>query len=90
MSVYDIDERPPKFGDYVEIEQKRYSVDNQWYLYKVIGQLASNCYVDVPVQCPDHGTIHDEMVDVVACICCGVCETEVLKYRLVDVRIWGD
>lgn len=77
-----------KFGDYVEIEQKRYSIKNQWYIYKVMGRLESNYYVDVPVQCPGSNTPHDEVVDVVACVCCGVCETEVLKYRLIDVCIW--
>ena len=28
-----------KFGDYVEIEQKRYGVENEMYTYKVIGCL---------------------------------------------------
>ena len=41
----------------------------------------------MPVQCPATETMHDEVVDVVSCICCGVDETEVRKYRLSDVRL---
>jgi hypothetical protein len=50
------------------------------------GDFASNTYVDVPVKEPARETHHDETAEVVACICCGVNETEVLKYRLADVR----
>lgn len=73
------------FGDYAEIEQKRYGAKNEMYLHKVIRTLSSNTYVDVPVQCPATETNHPEVVPVVACICCGVMETEVRKYRLEDV-----
>lgn len=75
-----------KFGDYVEIEMKRYGVPNEMFLHKVIGTLMSNTYVDVPVQSPATASIHSGLVDVVACICCGIDETEVLKYRLEDVK----
>ena len=77
------------FGDYVEIEQKRYDHDNknEMYLYKVIRRLKSNYYVDVPVQCPEKECFHKrEYVDVIACICCGVDETIVNKFRLSDVK----
>ena len=73
------------FGHYCLIEQKRYGVPNEMYDHKVIRQLKSNSYVDVPVQTPATETLHDEVVPVVACICCGVDETQVLKYRLCDV-----
>ena len=76
------------FGDYCLIEQKRYGVDNEMYLHKVVrGGMRSNTWVPVPVQSPatevfsQHG-----LVEVVLCICCGVDETKVLKYRLADVR----
>ncbi len=76
------------FGDYVEIEQKRYGVCNELYLHKVIGQFKSNTFVDVPVQSPRTETIHTkEFVQVVACICCGVDETKVLKYKVEDVHL---
>lgn len=75
------------FGDYVLIEQKRYGVPNEMYVHKVIGTLRSNSWVDVPVQTPARETTHDECVDVVACICCGVQETEVRRYRLSEVTI---
>jgi len=76
------------FGDYVLIEQKRYGAENEMYLYKVIGTSASNECVDVPVQSPATATLHKvkELEPVVSCICCGICETEVLKYRVKDVK----
>ena len=74
------------FGDYVRIEQKNYGCENEMYLYKVIGRLKSNSYVDVPVQCPEKECLHKKVVDVVACICCGVQEREVNYFRLSDVK----
>ena len=74
------------FGDYVLIEQKRYGVENETYVHKVIGRLRSNTYVDVPVQAPATETIHPEIVDVVNCICCGIEERHAFRYRLSDVK----
>lgn len=74
------------FGDYVLIEQHRYNAENEMYLHKVIGELRSNTYVDVPVVGAIKEVIHSEMEDVVACICCSVDEREVLRYRLKDVK----
>jgi hypothetical protein len=74
------------FGDYVEIEQERYQSENEMYLHKVIGTSLSNAWVDVPVQCSATEVLHEEMAPVVSCICCGVCETKVLKYRIEDVK----
>jgi hypothetical protein len=73
------------FGDFVLIEQKRFGVPNEKYLYKVINRLYSNGYVDTPVQAGSKETLHSESVEVVSCICCGVMETEVLKFRRVAV-----
>jgi len=75
-----------KFGDYVEIEQKRYGVENEMYLHKIIGNLKSNSYVDVPVERTAREILHSKVVDVVACICCGIVEKEVLNYRVIDVH----
>ena len=79
-----------KFGDYCTIEQYRYGGPNERYLHKVIGTLKSNAYVTVPVRYGIDATgteevQHYEMADVVRCICCGVMETEVLKFRIKDV-----
>ena len=74
------------FGDYVKIEQHRYGAENEMYIHKVIGRLRSNTYVDVPVRHSATEVFHDEIVDVVRCVCCGVSETEVLKYRVSDVQ----
>ena len=75
-----------KFGDYAIIEQKRHGVPNEMFVHKVIGQLRSNTWVDVPVQSPATETLHDEMEDVCWCICCGVDETEVRAYRVKDMQ----
>ncbi len=75
-----------KFGDYAIIEKKRHGVPNEMFVHKVIGQLRSNTWVDVPVQSPATETLHDEMEDVCWCICCGVSETEVRKYRVKDMQ----
>lgn len=75
-----------KFGDYAIIEQKRHGVPNEMFVHKVIDQLRSNTWVDVPVHSPATETIHDEMEDVCLCICCGIDETEVRRYRVKDMR----
>lgn len=74
-----------RFGDYVEIEQKRYKGKNEMYSHKVIGCLRSNYYVDVPVTYPIVEEYHDKVVDVVACIACGVDERIVKRYKKSDV-----
>ncbi len=80
-------ERVLQFGDYCYIEQKRYGVKNEMYLHKVIDYLESNAWVDVPVDgCKQGETRHNFMSEVVRCVCCGVQETEVLKYRVEDVN----
>lgn len=76
-----------RFGDYVIIEQKRHGAENEMYVHKVVGTLNSNSYVDVPVQCPATETAHKEVVPVVACVCCGVCEREIRRYRASDISL---
>jgi len=74
------------FGDYCIIEQKRFGTKNEMYLHKVVGRLRSNSWVDVPVTGRTEEKCHKEMEDVLACICCGVLETEVRKYRVKDCK----
>lgn len=81
MSIDNID-----FGDYVEIEQHRYGVPNEMYRYKVIGQFRSNHYTTVPIHSVDGDKLQGEVVPVIACICCGVNETKVQKFRVEDVK----
>ena len=73
------------FGDYVVIEQKRHGSKNEMFLHKVIGRSQSNCFVDIPVVPAPLETRHDDVFDVISCICCGVSETVVRKYKLSDV-----
>ncbi len=68
-----------KFGDYAIIEQKRHGVPNEMFVHKVVGQLRSNTWVDVPVSVPATETLHGEMEDICLCICCGIDETEDVK-----------
>lgn len=75
-----------KFGDYAIIEQKRHGVPNEMFVHKVVGQLRSNIWVDVPVRVPATETLHGEMEDICLCICCGIDETEVRRYRVKDMR----
>lgn len=75
-----------EFGDYIEIEMKRYGVPNEHFIHKVVNTLRTNTYVNVPVQSPAEEVWHPEMADCVSAIVCGIDETEVLKYRLQDVK----
>lgn len=75
-----------KFGDYVEIEQTRYGAKNEMYSHKVIGCLHSNTYVDVPVEEVGVERRHLNVVDVVACVTCGVNERNIYRYKKSDVR----
>jgi len=85
----------PAFGDYCAIEQERFGAPNEFYLYKVIGRSHSNAWVQVPVKAADNREqLHSKTEEVVSCICCGVKETEVLKFRIVDISApekspWG-
>ena len=80
------------FGDYCTIEQKRHGGPNEMYLHKVVGADGkSNTYVDVPVRSPALETLHPgELVDVARCVCCGIDERSILKYRTVDLRLRED
>ncbi|AXF76090.1 hypothetical protein AV903_08550 [Erwinia tracheiphila] len=74
------------FGDYALTEQKRYYAPNEMFVHKVIGRLRSNSWVDVPVKIPATNVIHEQMEEVCLCICCGVDETEVRRYRVKDMQ----
>lgn len=80
-----LNKKTVKFGDYIEIEMKRFGVPNEVFIHKVVNTLRSNSWVDVPVKSPATQVLHSEMADVVSAICCGVDETEVLRYRAQDV-----
>ena len=75
------------FGDYCTIEQKRYGVDNQMFLYKVTrGGMRCNYWTSVPVDANQRDHVRGESSDVIQAIRCGVDETEVETFRLVDVK----
>lgn len=76
------------FGSYCYIEQKRYGVPNEKFLYKIIGKFTSNAWSNVPVNANDkepHIFNHSE--EVVNVVCCGVCEDKIERYKLSDVEI---
>ena len=74
------------FGDFCTIEQLRYGVENEHYVHKVIGRLKSNSWIDIPVKWDSKEVIHDNMEDVIACVCCGVDERKIFRYKLSDVK----
>ena len=76
------------FGSYCYIEQKRYGVPNEKFLYKIIGKFTSNAWSIVPVDANDkepHIFNHSE--EVINVVCCGVCEDKIERYKLSDVEI---
>lgn len=76
------------FGSYCYIEQKRYGVHNEKFLYKIIGKFTSNAWSNVPVDANDkepHIFNHSE--EVINVVCCGVCEDKIERYKLSDVEI---
>ena len=75
-----------EFGDYISVEQKRYGCANEFYTHKVIGNLKSNVWMDVPAITHEGMSQHGTMEEIVACVCQGVCEEEVIRYRIKDIN----
>lgn len=75
-----------EFGDYALIEQKRFGVPNEMFVHKVVSQISSNTWVEVPVTVGKKEEIHGDSEPVCLCICCGVDETEVRRYRVKDMQ----
>lgn len=74
------------FGRYCRIEQLRFSAPNEMYLYKVVASLRSNCWCEVPYKTASKEVRHDSIEDCILAICCGIDETEVLRFRVADVE----
>lgn len=74
------------FGRYCRIEQLRYGVPNEMFLYKVIASLRSNCWCEVPYKTASKEVRHDSIEDCILAICCGIDETKVLRFRTADVE----
>lgn len=74
------------FGMYCRIEQLRFGVPNEMFLYKVVASLRSNCWCEVPYKTASKEVRHDSIEDCVLAICCGIDETEVLRFRVSDVE----
>ena len=74
------------FGRYCRIEQLRFGVPNEMFLYKVVASLRSNCWCEIPYKTASKEVRHDSIEDCVLAICCGIDETEVLRFRVADVE----
>lgn len=74
------------FGRYCRIEQLRFGVPNEMYLYKVVASLRSNCWCEVPYKTASKEVRHDSIEDCILAICCGIDETKVLRFRVADVE----
>lgn len=82
-------EKEDLFGHYCEIEMKFYGSDgNQNHLFKIVGQLKSNTYYDVPLNTHTQPKyIHKKIVPILNVIHCGIAEDEVIRVALKDVKI---
>ena len=81
-----LENKPFGFGSYCNVEQKRYGANNEFYCYKVISVIKSNTWIDVPVDARVNKAVnHNTMEEVVTCICMGVSEDTVVRFRLSDV-----
>ena len=74
------------FGRYCRIEQLRFGVPNEMFLYKVVASLRSNCWCEVPYKTASKEVHHDSIEDCILAICCGIDETKVLRFRTADVE----
>ena len=70
------------FGLYAKIKQGACA---EPHIYKIVGVLESNGYVDVPIQYPETVTIHKEIEPILRVIHCGVSEEEVIRVAVKDV-----
>jgi hypothetical protein len=77
-----------KFGQYATIEQNRYGASNEFYIYKVINTSRSNSWVDAPVVAVEKEVQHDSIEDVVWCICCGVMENTVHRFKFSEIKVY--
>lgn len=82
------------FGRYANIAygNKRYGTVSgvqNYHIYKVIQRFRSNAYCDVPLtyQTEHNCYIHDEVVDVVNVIHCGIDESNVIRVALKDIEL---
>lgn len=77
-------EKEDIFGKYCNIPMY---ADGRKHIFKCIGTLISNTYMDVPV-CPIHEmTMHNDLEPCVNVIHCGIDETEVIRVALKDIEI---
>lgn len=72
------------FGRYVKISHVL-AEKGEKFIFKVIGRLQSNAYYNVPIGGVNTQIeIHEEIIDVIHVIQCGIDETEVLTVALKD------
>ena len=75
------------FGRYVKIPHVL-AEDGGKFIFKVVGRLQSNAYCNVPIGGVNGQIeIHEEIIDVLHVIQCGIDETEVLTVALKDCEL---
>lgn len=74
------------FGSYAWIS---YGISGIKHVYKVVSNFQSNTYCDVPLtyQTENNPYIHDEIVDVLNVIHCGISEDKVIRVALKDCEL---
>jgi|GEM_PF-3916992 hypothetical protein len=74
------------FGEYCNILTD-YSHAN--HIYKIVSHFKSNAYCEVPILYSTKETSHNEVIDVLNVIHCGIDETKVIRVALKDVELRG-
>lgn len=75
------------FGKYCKIKM---NAKGEKHLFKCIGLLQSNAYMDVPVEPYHEKTLHDDIELVANVIHCGIDETKVIRVAMKDIEIIDD
>lgn len=80
-------DKPLDFGDYCLVEM-RGEVGHPLFLHKVIGRIQSNTWSRVPFRRGAETRVHNEIEDVLLCLCCGVAEDRetIQRFREKDVK----
>ena len=75
------------FGRYCHIPT---DTGGNMHIYKIVSQIESNVYCEVPLVVNSKETIHKNIVPVLLVIHCGIDETNVRKVALSDCKIIAD
>jgi hypothetical protein len=73
------------FGDYVHYPN---GYSKELHIYKVVGSLQSNCYQNAPDTHQSENVLHNDVVDCLNIIHCGIDETKVIRVKESDCKVY--